>query len=670
MLPALRSHFSVERVGKNLKIEIPADSQLFISPEAAALCQGIIDQQHNQLSNDFTRRTQELATWETQQGANRKKMLDVFNKLHQECEELRLKFFVESEKIKKLETEIEEIRKSISQLSQGEMTSDASKQLVSLSGTLVEKATALDKLNKDGSSKAAQLAKLGEKEALVANQKKAIAAWDAKFSTEKREKLAALPNKHEIDLLHQGSKSLNGLQELSKKIEAAKKKRAALPAQPSANVPGAGSGSGSGSGAAVASPTKPKQMAPKSKAAPKTGVPTKPAPKKENDGAGSGSGAGAGAGAGSIDNDGDATMPPVAEPAKQPTGIKRKEPSENSDGKAPANGRASKRAKTAPATHGAEAGAGAGSATESESDDDGDEVMTPVVGPGLTVSSGLAMPDFSSFNSSPLLRYVSQKTIPKRKEFKKFLKENPKMNLNEQINGWSAAHILAMRGKYHHLGVLNDMGADLTLEVNGWNLFHILAYFPAMDRKREDIELKTLCGMIAKQTNRPALNKLNPQGASPLCIAAALGRMGIFYGILFSGANPNVADRSGLTPLHHAAISQAVKIIALLLDQHVIKPSLQTNVLKMTPLMLTADRGLEAAFNALIEHPDVTANLDLTDSQNRTCQELVLSGNYDASPAKQSIAKTLHQLALGHLPRSSRKHVAPMDEGDDDKDVE
>ena len=93
-----------------------------------------------------------------------------------------------------------------------------------------------------------------------------------------------------------------------------------------------------------------------------------------------------------------------------------------------------------------------------------------------------------------------------------------------------------------------------------------------------------------------ALNALNAQGESALMLAALKGELPLAEKMIRKGADVN---KTGWTPLHYAASSGQVRLIALLLENHAYIDAESPN--GTTPLMMASMYGSPAAVALLLE---------------------------------------------------------------------
>ena len=92
------------------------------------------------------------------------------------------------------------------------------------------------------------------------------------------------------------------------------------------------------------------------------------------------------------------------------------------------------------------------------------------------------------------------------------------------------------------------------------------------------------------------LNALNPQGESPLMLAALKGQLELAEKMVQKGADVN---KTGWTPLHYAASTGQVKMIALLLENHAYIDAESPN--GSTPLMMASMYGSPEAVKLLLD---------------------------------------------------------------------
>ena len=104
--------------------------------------------------------------------------------------------------------------------------------------------------------------------------------------------------------------------------------------------------------------------------------------------------------------------------------------------------------------------------------------------------------------------------------------------------------------------------------------------------------------IAASLINAPTinLNLLNPQGESPLMLASLKGQLELAEKMVEKGADVN---KTGWTPLHYAASTGQVKIIALLLENHAYIDAESPN--GSTPLMMASMYGSPESVKLLID---------------------------------------------------------------------
>ena len=92
------------------------------------------------------------------------------------------------------------------------------------------------------------------------------------------------------------------------------------------------------------------------------------------------------------------------------------------------------------------------------------------------------------------------------------------------------------------------------------------------------------------------LNLLNPQGESPLMLASLKGQLELAEKMVKKGADVN---KTGWAPLHYAASTGQVKMIALLLENHAYIDAESPN--GSTPLMMASMYGSPESVKLLLD---------------------------------------------------------------------
>ncbi len=127
-----------------------------------------------------------------------------------------------------------------------------------------------------------------------------------------------------------------------------------------------------------------------------------------------------------------------------------------------------------------------------------------------------------------------------------------------------------------------------------------------------------------------------PSGSSPLAVACSLGHRALAALLIEHGADPNVADDRGFTPLHWAAFKDGPDLVELLLDR-------QAEVNARTSTGATALHQAAA-------------------SGNVHSIDLLLAAGARVNDADQEGATPLYRaLVAGHLDAAERLHAAGAD---------
>ena len=115
------------------------------------------------------------------------------------------------------------------------------------------------------------------------------------------------------------------------------------------------------------------------------------------------------------------------------------------------------------------------------------------------------------------------------------------------------------------------------------------------------------------------LNALNPQGESPLMLAALKGQLELAEKMVKKGADVN---KTGWTPLHYAASTGQVKMMALLLENHAYIDAESPN--GSTPLMMASMYGSAESVKLLL---DGGADPSLKNQQGLTALQFAKQAN-------------------------------------------
>lgn len=612
-------NFSLQQTTQGcFRLEMPNSAPFLLNPEAAAYCQTTLQQALQPLERRYNK---EKTEWENNINATLNNFSSKESQIADELAALQARLNPLVEK----RTELDYVNKQIASLiaeiqkaqftnlsapnakvfaSKGELLFSYTQKRDALQGACVDQSV-IDQLSHEIAAKQKEL------EAI----KKAYDEFQAKFANEKK-KRSAIVIPPELDDLKAGVKSLQYFSELAQKVEASKKRKSPekKPNPPTPNK--------------LEHPSKRQKLSNEPANDGENGFDDDDAPMPQaNSYAGSGAGSGAGAGA-------------------TPPRTHRKPIPENWG-----NTTFQVSIPGCHAANGAGAGSGAGHVSDSDSDDD---EMTPVA-----MNQGFAFPAKEIFNGSPLHKLLAAEKMPTRREFKKFLKDNKgKIDLNSRVQNWTALHVLAARGKYHHMGVLLEMGADATLTLNGWNLFHLLAYFPDMNRKRTDVELGTLCGVLKDKLGKGAINALTPSGSAAVHLAAYLPRNQWLYALLFKDANPNLLDKEGFAPIHHAIrCENGLERVNLLFESERMSPTLKTPSGK-NPLMLAVEGKKVDIVKRLLLDPRVTAEIYVTDKTGSTVQDYAIKNI--GTPEGDEILKALEQFAPARGRSSRNKSISVL----------
>ena len=119
---------------------------------------------------------------------------------------------------------------------------------------------------------------------------------------------------------------------------------------------------------------------------------------------------------------------------------------------------------------------------------------------------------------------------------------------------------------------------------------------------------------------RTDVNKLNPNGESPLMMASIKGYADLAQKLIDRGADVN---KTGWTPLHYAASSGQLGIIAMLIENSAYIDAESPN--GTTPLMMAAMYGTSAAVKLLLEEG---ADPQLRNQQGLTALQFAQRANH------------------------------------------
>ena len=206
--------------------------------------------------------------------------------------------------------------------------------------------------------------------------------------------------------------------------------------------------------------------------------------------------------------------------------------------------------------------------------------------------------------------------------------------------------------------ILLDYGADPTMRIRHMNtkgetMVHVIA---AGCGNVECLQL--FLDWVGSE--RLELDAKNEFDRTPLSIASELGDVPVLRLLLENGANPNVMDDNGSTPLYWACESvDSDEAIPLLLEKGA-DPTLPNNS-GITPFHAACGRGRGCAetIRLLLDHPDVNVNLT-TREDHSTPLHFACEGT-DNEECIQFLLDQGADLTLTDKDENTPVHIATMD---------
>lgn len=124
-------------------------------------------------------------------------------------------------------------------------------------------------------------------------------------------------------------------------------------------------------------------------------------------------------------------------------------------------------------------------------------------------------------------------------------------------------------------------------------MLHHLAASGTLDRM-----LQELAVLSDEPSDRVTINRGNPEGLSPLSLAAERGRNEHVQSLLRHGASVTTKDASGQTALHHSAINGHIEASSLLLEAGALVDAVDEN--GFTPLISATNEGFVGVMRVLV----------------------------------------------------------------------
>jgi ankyrin repeat protein len=149
-----------------------------------------------------------------------------------------------------------------------------------------------------------------------------------------------------------------------------------------------------------------------------------------------------------------------------------------------------------------------------------------------------------------------------------------------------------------------------------------------------------------------AVNSATDDGTTALHCSIAPGNPAIVARLLAFGADPNVVDHDGRTPLWLAVHREDARIAALLLDYKA-EPDCRVGKNRLTPLMVAAKNGRIEVVNLLLDRgadPRLVAGDGRTAAQ--FAKENFKANMVDHAEDNQKLARMVLRLAAGLKPRA------------------
>ncbi len=136
------------------------------------------------------------------------------------------------------------------------------------------------------------------------------------------------------------------------------------------------------------------------------------------------------------------------------------------------------------------------------------------------------------------------------------------------------------------------------------------------------------------------VNQKNVGGATALHIAARRGNLEICKILVESGANVNIADNEGWTPLMRAALAKNADLIKFLINQG--SNPKKMNLVGETVIINSASSGCSACLEQLLSSYNFVDNFNIDILKNQIEEALVIANNKNDSPTQLILKEYLN----------------------------